>query len=173
MRQLVKAREDVSKVLDFVHETFYRMPLFVQVRIVPARLGTIAPCRNHRNRTLGFNELEQRRTVITLVRNDLVAPLPAKQGRGLRHIMGLSAGQHKIQGMTERIDNQMNLGAEPAATAPQCLSGLSTVFFNAPAAHGCARTMVLSSKSHSRSGSSAQDSKSCCQMPFACQRAKR
>jgi hypothetical protein len=50
----------------------------------------------------------------------------------------------------------VDLGAEPAPAASQRLAFLPTAFFEAPAAQGCARTMVLSSKICSISGSLAK-----------------
>ena len=47
----------------------------------------------------------------------------------------------------------VDLGAEPAPAAAQGLASLSPVFGGAPAAHGCARTTVLSMIRYSRSGS--------------------
>jgi hypothetical protein len=63
--------------------------------------------------------------------------------------------------------------AEPAAASPQGLGCLPAVFFGAPAAHGWARTTVLSRIRCSMSGSSTKWACICSQMPLSHQRAKR
>ncbi len=74
----------------------------------------------------------------------------------LRNIMTLSGGQRKAQWVAQRIGAYMDFAAKSASTPPKRLSFLPTVFLAAPAAHGCARTIVLSTSTFSMSGSSAK-----------------
>ena len=62
-----------------------------------------------------------------------------KQGLELTHVAGLAAGQVKREAV--EVAFEMDLGAEAAARASQCLAVLPPL---APAAETCARTTVLS-----------------------------
>lgn len=75
-----------------------------------------------------------------------------EQGQRLRAGVTLVRRQADPQGMASLIDGEGNLATEASATAAK---GVLPPFFGAPAAHGCARTSVLSTSQCSGSGSSA------------------
>lgn len=64
-----------------------------------------------------FNERDQVIRVVSLVSDDEEA-IPVGQKRfGLGDIMTLTPSEQKDQGIAQRIDQNVNLGAETAATA--------------------------------------------------------
>ena len=143
-------------MLDFVEETFDQVPLLVQMAVVFALLGAVLAGRDHRFGLFLGNPVQEFFRVIRAIRNH---PLKIKLGNqvfGLGDIMALPAGQQKAQWVAQSIYAGVDLGAEPAPAASERLAFLPTPFFAAPAAQGCARTMVLSSKTFSISGSSAK-----------------
>ncbi len=73
------------------------------------------------------------------------------QGGALGDVGHLASGQDQPNGITQRIDTGMDLGGQPAPRAADRL--IATVFLGAPAACWCARTMVASMNSSSRSAS--------------------
>jgi len=93
-----------------------------------------------------------------------------EQGFGLSDVVTLTAGQSKAREIAESIDCRMNLGTQsPTRTAKTLLP----LFFSAPAACWCARTMVLSRNTSSKSASSESVAKIFCQTPLSAQREKR
>src|SRR5438045_3816662 len=78
------------------------------------------------------------------------------QRAGLGGLVHLSGGENHPQGMTERIDRDVDLGAQAAARPADGL--ISSPPF-APAACWCARTMVASIMTCSKFGSSAKSLK--------------
>ena len=66
--------------------------------------------------------------------------------------MAIPSRQFKVQRITQSINTQMDFVAEPASTSAKSLGRLTTVFFDAPAALGWARTKVLSMMRCSISG---------------------
>src|SRR5439155_23966054 len=104
-------------------------------------------------RTQLFDLLDYGSGIIAFVRNYIVGVSSGQQRRRLGDIITLSTREHKIQWVAQRINNQMNLGAETGFTASQRLLRLPPLTWGAPAAQGWARMIVLSSTSHSRSGS--------------------
>ena len=143
-------------MLDFIEETFDQMPLLVQMRIVFPRFFAVLAGRYHRFCFFLRNLVQEFFRVIRTIRNHPLKIKIRNQAFCLGDIMALPAGQEKSQRITQGIYAGVDLGAEPTSAAPECLAFLSTVFFAAPAAQGCARTMVLSSKTFSISGSSAK-----------------
>jgi hypothetical protein len=71
----------------------------------------------------------------------------------LSDVMDLTSRKRKSQWIAKSIDTYMDFGAEAASTSTNSLGLLSTVFLEAPAAQGWARTTVLSMMRCSISGS--------------------
>jgi len=85
-------------------------------------------------------------------------------------VVPLAAGQAKPSQIAQPIDGCMNLGTQtPARTAKTLLP----VFLGAPAACWCARTIVLSRNTSSKSASSQSLAKRTCQTPLSAQRENR
>ena len=90
--------------------------------------------------------------------------------RSFGDVVSFATGQTKSGQITQPIDSCVNLGAQaPTRTAKTLLP----VFLGAPAACWCARTIVLSRKTSSKSASSQSLAKRVCQTPLSAQREKR
>lgn len=143
-------------MLDFVEETFDQVPLLIQMKVVFTRFCAVFTRRDNRFSFFLGNQVQEFLRVIRTIRDH---PLEIKIGNqtfGLGDIVTLPTGQQKPKWIAQSIYAGVDLGAEPTPAAPECLAFLPTAFFAAPAAHGCARTMVLSSKICSISGSLAK-----------------
>lgn len=107
---------------------------------------TVTARRDHRLRAHSLDVGHQRIRIVVLVADDRLSVQTLDQGLGLRNIGDFAARQEPAQGITQRIDREMNLGTQPA---PRASEGLRAVFFGAPAACWWARTIVLSMSSAS------------------------
>ena len=99
------------------------------------------------------NKGDQIIAIICTISQNILTQLVAQERLALGAIMAFTARQREAQRITQRVRFYVDFGAESAATASQGLGFLSAVFFGAPAAHGWARTTVLSSITFSMSGS--------------------
>jgi hypothetical protein len=77
----------------------------------------------------------------------------SNQGLSLSDVMVLAASQLKAQGVAQGIHTHLDFGAAPASAPAQSLGLLTSLFEEAPAAQGWARTTVRSMMRCSRSGS--------------------
>jgi len=152
-RQFIKARKDVTKVLEFVHTTFGNMTLPIQMCVVITRLAPMLPGWHNWKGPQVFDQFNDRSRSLPFIRNDVVAVASCQKRWDLRHIVALSTCEHTIQGIPQGIHDQMDFGTEPALTASERLGRLPPVAWGAPAAQACARMRGLSSTSHSKSGS--------------------
>jgi hypothetical protein len=143
-------------MLDFVEETFDQVTLLVQMVVVFPQFFTVLAGWDHCFCLFLCNQSQEFFRVIRTIGNHPLKIIFNNQVIRLSNIMPLSCGQQKAQRVAQRIYAGMDLGAEPAPAASERLAFLSTTFFDAPAAQGCARTMVLSSKRFSMSGSLAK-----------------
>lgn len=154
--QFLKAGKETPVMLDFIEETLDQMPLLIQMVIVFSLFFSVLARWDH---CFGFvlrNTAQEFIRVMRAIRNDPLKIKHRNQVVRLSDVMALPAGQQKTQRVAQGIYTGVDLGAEPASAASKGLVFLPTVFFEAPAAQGCARTMVLSSKICSRSGSLAK-----------------
>ena len=88
----------------------------------------------------------------------------------LGNVVSLTAGQAEAGQIAQSINGCMDLGTQsPARTA----NTLLPVFLGAPAACWCARTMVLSRNTSSKSASSHSMANRDCQTPLSAHREKR
>ena len=143
-------------MLDFIEETLDQVPLLVQMGVVFPRLFAVLARWDDRFCFFLRNLVQKRFRVVGAICNQ---PLKIKIGNqvfGLGNIMALPASQAKTQRIAQGIYAGVDLGAEPAPAASERLACLPTPFLAAPAAQGCARTIVLSSNRFSISGSSAK-----------------
>src|SRR5262245_45712841 len=146
------------------------MAFSVTVAVVSTLGAAVLARRNDRLSPRVHNAGDKRHRVVALVCDDQWRSEAFDERRRLGDVADLPAGQLPSQWVAQRIDRRMNLRAQAPARASQCLR---TLFFWAPAACWCARTVVLSISSACRSGSSRTLSMSRCQTPFLPQREKR
>ncbi len=143
-------------MLDFVEKTFNQVALLVQMVIIFPWFFAVLAGRDHCFGWFHCNPVQKFFRVIRAVGNHSLKIKFCNQVIRLGDIVTLTSGQEKAQRVAQRIYAGVDLGAEPAPAAPERLAFLPTAFFDAPAAQGCARTMVLSSRIFSISGSSAK-----------------
>lgn len=143
-------------MFDFIEETFNQVPFLVQVGVVFAWFFAVLARWDYRFGLFRRNQDQEFLRVIRAIRDHPLKIQIGNQVFRLGDIMALPAGQEKAQRIAQCIYAGVDLGAEPAPAASERLVFLPTVFFDAPAAQGCARTMVLSSKIFSMSGSLAK-----------------
>ena len=143
-------------MLDFIEETFDQVSLLVQMGVILPRFFAVLARRDHRFCCFLRNLDQKCLRVIRAIRNHPLEFKIGKQVFGLGDIVALPACQAKPQRVAQRIYAGVDFGAESTPAAPEGLACLPTAFFDAPAAQGCARTMVLSSKIFSMSGSLAK-----------------
>jgi len=108
--------------------------------------------------------------VICLIGDDVLGREAFNQGFGLRAVVDLAGSEKKADRIAERIDGDVDLGAQPAARAAERLN-VGPPF--PPAACWCARTIVASMMRCSRSGSSLKASRMRDHTPRLAQREKR
>lgn len=143
-------------MLDFIEETFDQMSFLVQMAVIFPRFFAVLAGGDHRFRVFLRNPVQEFLRVIRAICDYSLKIKIGNQVLGLGDIVALPARQQKPQRVAQGIYTGVDLGAESAPAASERLVFLPTAFFDAPAAHGCARTMVLSSKICSISGSLAK-----------------
>lgn len=143
-------------MLDFVEETFDQMPLLVEVKVIFPRLFAVLTGRDHRFGCLLGNLIQESFCIIPSVCDHPLKIEVRNQAFRLADVVALACRQQKAKGVAQGIYTGVDLGAEPSPAASEGLAGLPASFFGAPAAQGWARTMVLSSKIFSISGSLAK-----------------
>lgn len=143
-------------MLDFIEETLDQMPFFVKMTIVFTLLFAVPARRDHCHSAFFCDLLQEIFRIVRAIRYDTLKIKILDQVIRLSNIMSLSTSQEKAQWIAQSIYAGVDLGAEPASAASKRLSFLTTTFFRAPAAQGCARTTVLSNRRFSISGSPAK-----------------
>jgi hypothetical protein len=143
----------MSIMFDLVNEALHQMPLPVKVLIIVPRCLQVGPRWNDRHGTPLQDELEESSGIIPFVPDHMLNFKINHQGLSLGDVMALPRGELEAQGVAQSIHAHVDLGTEPASAASQGLRSLTTLFWEAPAAQGWARTMVLSIMRFSISGS--------------------
>ena len=110
------------------------MACFVQVLVVVTDVSAIFARWDDRRCAHGLDKLEEPILIGAFVADDGVTLQPLEQGVGLGTLVALTSSEQQLQWITECIDGDMALGAEATPTPAEGLSGLPTLFFDAPAA---------------------------------------
>lgn len=140
-------------MFDLIDTTLHQMALPVPMPVVLPLHLAVGSGRDHWNSSASSDQLEEGVRVISLVPNYIVTGVTSDQPGPLGNIMAFSSRQLEPQGITQSIYTDVDFGAEAAPAPTQSLGRLTTPFFEAPAAPGWARTMVLSMSKCSMSGS--------------------
>jgi len=143
-------------MLDLIEETLNQMSLLVKMAIIIALFFAVFARRDHRHGIFFGNLLQEILRIVRAIRNYPLKIEFCYQVFSLRNIMALSTSQKIAQWIAQSIYAGVDLGAETASATSKCLAFLPAAFFSAPAAHGWARTTVLSNKIFSISGSPAK-----------------
>src|SRR6516225_5109849 len=173
-RFLFVTRGDAAILLDSVHKPLHQVSFFVQVWIVCARLGTVLLRGNYSFRSTGFDGFDQRVAVVSFVCNHGLRLVALQQSLALRDVGALSRRKLQLDGQAQPTNRHMQFRGKTATRTAQRFilrPYIRTPFF-APAACWWSRITVLSSNSHSRSGS-RNSWKIRAHTPLAAQRSKR
>ena len=145
------------------------MTSLVEVAVIFARLFVRYPGRNDHCFAIVQERLDQPGLgIVGLVGNDSLCGCVLEQDIGSLEIMGLPWREKKACRVAQRIDRGMDLGAQAAPAASDCLLFWIPPF--APALCWWARTMVESIIAYSLSASCAKASNMRCQTPLSLQR---
>src|SRR5215208_3528922 len=153
---LVISGGDPTKMLDFADEALDEMPLFVEVSIIGNGVRPTGVGRDH-SRHVELRDMRAKRVGVEgLVAQNVLRRQPCDQRLGHGRFVHLAAGVEQPQHISESINCDMDLRAQ-APTRPPNRLFLNPPF--PPAACWCARMIVPSMMTHSKSGSSASAAK--------------
>ena len=124
---LVVAGGDRTELLEFAEEVFDQVALFVEIAVEVARCEAVWPRRDDGGFAGAGQGFEDARVgIVGLVGDQPIGRHLRQQRVGADQIVRLSRGQPKGQRIAERVDQRMDLGAQPAAATPD---SLIVVFF--------------------------------------------
>lgn len=169
--EFVVARGDATKLLEPIEEAFNQMARFVAMPVDWALIDSVAARRDIGNGVGSFDGFDQHIAVVAFVGGNGSGWNASDQRGALGYIGDLSAGQDQTQRIAQSIDASMNFRRQSTARSADRL--IATVFFGAPAACWCARTIVASMNNSSRSASPLSASATRAHTPPFSQRAKR
>ena len=129
--ELVVAGGDGAILLELAEEPLDQIALAIEREIGVARLGAIGLGRNDGRDGAALEGLDQSVGVVGFVGQERVGLDLVEQRLGLGDIGRLPGRQRKSSWISDRIDDGVNLGCQPAAGAPDGL--VLAVFFLAPA----------------------------------------
>jgi hypothetical protein len=169
--EFVVARRDAAKLFETSKEPFNEISTFVDMFVITPEFDSIGFWRNNGH---GLHCLDNRQKAVGvkgLVGYHRTHVLHAfNEIRSFGDVVSFATGQTKPGQIAQAINGCMNLGAQAPTRAAKTLL---PVFLGAPAACWCARTIVLSRKTSSKSASSQSLAKRICQTPLSAQREKR
>jgi len=149
--EFVVSRGEAAELFETIEESLDEISRLVAMPVDFAWRIPVAARWDDGLSTGSLDDFNQGIAVVTLVGDDRLGRDGVDQGGALGDVGHLASGQDQPNGITQRIDTGMDLGGQPAPRAADRL--IATVFLGAPAACWCARTMVASMNSSSRSAS--------------------
>jgi hypothetical protein len=117
-RGFLIAGGDGSEVFDDIEEALDQIALGVKCEVTFPLGLAVGPWRNDRFDPAHFKMLDEGIAVVALVADERGGIDGVGQGLGLRHVMNMPAGEADRQRIAERIDDDMDLGRQSAARAP-------------------------------------------------------
>ena len=118
------------KVLEFIEEALDEIALAVESEVTGRRRLAVGFGRNHRGDLSLGQRIAKRIGVVCLVADESLRIGSFEQRLRASQIMGLTRREHHIDGIAERIDEDVNFGAQSASGSAD---RLLAVFFRAPA----------------------------------------
>jgi len=128
--KLVVTRRDGAKVLQFVEESLDEIALAVEDEVARRRRLTVGFGRDHRIDVSLGKSVAERIGVVCLVSDQRLRIDSFEQRLRASQIVNLTWREHYIDGIAERIDEDVNLGGQSSAGSAD---GLFAIFFRAPA----------------------------------------
>ena len=105
-------------MLDLVDEALNQVPLAIQVLIILSLLKAILLWWNHSLNVFDRESFDQCIRVVAFVSDQCLRLKAFDQCSSLRAVVTLACGQDKAQRIAKRINGDMNLRREAAATSP-------------------------------------------------------
>jgi hypothetical protein len=128
--EFVVACGDRTKVLEFVEEALDEVALAIEREIATARRLAVGLRRNHRRDVAPGERVDEWVGVEGLVAKQRPWIDSVQQRLRASQIVSLSGREHHFDGISERIDQDVDFGGQSAARAAD---RLLAVFFRAPA----------------------------------------
>jgi len=169
-REFFVARRQSPELLDTIEKSFNKVAVFVNMVIVFSANNAVFPAGNDRLGVSRRNAYDKGAGVVSLVSHNSQGIKSIDQGLSLRYVRSFAASQKQTNRIFQSIHRSMNFCRQ---SATQAADVLRPFFFWAPAACWWARTMVLSIKSITKSGSPDTASANRAQVPFSHHRANR
>ena len=169
-REFFVARRQSPELLDTIEKSFNEVAVFVNMVIVFSPNDTVFPAGDDCLCVSSHNAYDKRVGVVSFVSHNRQGIKSIDQGLGLRYVCSFAPGQKQTNGISQSIHRSMDFCRQSATRTSDVLRPF---FFLAPAACWWARTMVLSMKSISKSGSPETASANRAQVPFSHHRANR
>ena len=130
--ELVVARGDGAELLELAEEVLDQMARLVELLVVRPRRGAVALGRDHRELAGGGERLDHPGIgVERLVGDQGVGGKLGQEGVGAVQVVRLSRREQEADRVAERVDQSVDLGAQPAFAAADRL--VRAGFFCAPA----------------------------------------
>ncbi len=157
-------------MFDAAEVAFNEITVLILMPVIGCWRGTVGARRNDRfGATLG-DVLAQLVSIKGFIGDHRIGIDALEQRGSLRDVMCLALGQDESGKVAQALDQRVNLGAQSAPRAPDRLRAF---FLAAPEECWCARTMVLSRNTSSKSASLANSANTLCHTPLFDQRANR
>ena len=169
-QQLVVAGGNPAELLQLVEEALDEIAFSVESPVVRPSLLSVRFGRDDRLCPGVSDGLVQVVGVISFVGDHGLRLEASDQLVAAGGIVALAWPEQQAHRVAKRIRGRVNLGAQAATGAAQSLSIRPPFAMRAPAACWCARTMVLSIISHSRSASAVSTARKPPRAPRAIQR---
>ena len=163
-RKFLIARRQSPELLDTIEKSFNEVAVFVNMVIVFSPNNAVFSAGDDRLCVSRRNADDKRVGVVSLVSHNRQSIKSINQGLGLCYVRSFATSQKQTNGISQSIHRSMNLCRQSATRTSDVLRPF---FFWAPAACWWARTMVLSMKSISKSGSPDTASANRTQVPFS------
>src|SRR5262249_40890888 len=135
---------------------FGNIPLLVQIPVVFPLLSAAPQRRNYRLGSARLDDGNERVAVGAFIGDHPLRLMISQQFLSLFDVRPLAGSQFQLNGVSQRIDTSVDFRGKSATATAEGLLGLATAavpLFLAPAAAECARTVVESRISHSKSSS--------------------
>jgi len=108
--EFVVACGDGAKVLEFIEETLDEIALAIERKVASSRDLSVSLWRDHRGDLSLCERIKQCIGIVSLVAEQGFWIGPFEQRLCASQIMGLPGREHHIDGIAERIDQDMDFG---------------------------------------------------------------
>lgn len=150
-------------MFDFAEQAFDQVALFAEFAIKASPRCRSGPARHDGPRACGGDGVHRALAIIAFVGKDMAGLQAVEQRLDLGDVVALAAGQEEADRVPQGVGGDMDLRGQTVLRSADRVS--LSPFFWAPALCWCARTMVESTSTYSKSGWSAKALKRRSQTP--------